>query len=177
MKITVKQLVFAGLMAALVTVGTMLIQIPSPTKGYIHIGDTIVYLSGILLGPVVGGLAAAVGSGLADLFTGYLVYAPVTFIVKGLDAMIVGFIYHKLVNGEATKGKKLMSFAAAVFGGGVIMVGGYLVYESFLYGFVPALAGVPGNLTQAIGGGILAAPLLLALGKLNIIESRKESLT
>lgn len=168
MKISVRQLVLAGLMAALITVGTMLIQVPSPPKGYIHLGDTLVYLSAILLGPAVGALAAAVGSVLADLFTGYLIYAPATFVIKGLDALVVAIIYQKLVKDSKEKKKKLMSFAVAVLGGAVIMVGGYLIYESFLYGFWPALVGVPGNIIQAIGGGILAAPLLLTLQKLKL---------
>lgn len=169
MKISVKQLVLAGLMAALITVGTMLIQIPSPPRGYIHLGDTIVYLSAIILGPVVGALAAAVGSTLADLFTGFLIYAPATFVVKGLDAMVVGLIYKKLVKDSKERTKKLASFAVAVLCGSLIMVGGYLLYESALYGFWPALVGVPGNMIQGIGGGILAAPLLLTLQKVRFI--------
>ena len=71
----------------------MLVEIPAPTRGYIHLGDTLVYLCGILLGPLTGGISAAIGSTLADLFSGYAVYAPVTFVIKFLDAAIVGAIY------------------------------------------------------------------------------------
>jgi len=78
MKKNLIHLILAGLFAAMVTVGTLLIQVPTPTKGYIHIGDTLVYLSGILLGPVYGFLAAAFGSFLADFFSGYLIYAVPT---------------------------------------------------------------------------------------------------
>ena len=60
-KTNIKQLTISGLMAALVLVGTMLIQVPTPTKGYIHIGDSMVYLSGVLLGPIAGSIAAALG--------------------------------------------------------------------------------------------------------------------
>lgn len=169
-KISVKQLTISGLMAALVLVGTMLIQVPTPTKGYIHIGDSMVYLSGILLGPVAGSIAAAMGSMLADLFSGYGIYAPVTFVVKGLDALMVGFIYHKITSKDSSNVKKLMGFGFSVVFGGAIMVLGYLAFEIVLYGWPVAVLGVVGNITQAIGGGVLAAPLMLALDKMHFFD-------
>ncbi len=169
-KMSIKKLVFAGLMAALVLVGTMLIQIPTPTKGYIHIGDSVVYLSGILLGPIVGSLAAAVGSMLADVFSGYGVYAPATFIIKGLDALVVGFIYHRLVSEHGSFMRRLIGFVISVAVGGVIMVAGYLAYETMLYGFGAALPNVLANVTQAAGGGILAMPILLSLQKTKLFQ-------
>ena len=58
----------AALMAAMACVATMVIKIPIPaTGGYINLGDCIVLLSGIILGPVYGGIAAGLGSALADL--------------------------------------------------------------------------------------------------------------
>lgn len=165
MKITTKKLVAAGLMAALITVGTMIISVPTPTKGYIHIGDSLVYLSGILLGPVIGGLAAGIGSLLSDLFLGYAVYAVPTFIIKALDAVVVGTIYLKFTNEESSLTKKMASYILAFVFGGAIMAFGYLIFESFLYGFLPATAGLAGNIVQAIGGGIIGFPLLVALEK------------
>ncbi|MDF2547250.1 MAG: hypothetical protein K0R93_2148 [Anaerosolibacter sp.] len=170
-KMSIKKLVLSGLMAALVLVGTMLIQVPTPMKGYIHIGDSMVYLSGILLGPIGGSLAAAVGSMLADLFLGYGVYAPATFVIKGLDALIVGFIYHKMLNEQGSLARKLVTFTVSVVFGGAIMVGGYLVYETMLYGFAAAVPNVLANVTQAVGGGILAAPLLLSLDKIKVFQN------
>lgn len=170
----VKKLVFSGLMAALVVVGTMVIQVPTITKGYIHIGDSMVYLCGIFLGPVYGGLAAGIGSLLADLFSGYAIYAPATFVIKALDAMIVGFIYLKLTKISDSMSKKLAMFSIAAFFGGLIMVSGYLAYESFLYGFNAALAGVVGNITQALGGGILVAPILSVMEKAKIVPNIAE---
>ena len=164
-KVSTNRLATAGLMAALVVVGTMLVQVPTPGKGYIHIGDSMVYLSGILLGPVLGALAAACGSLLADLFSGYGIYAPATFIIKGLDAWIVGFLYLRFVRQGDPLAKKVVSFVIAVIFGGTIMVTGYLAFESMLYGFPVAIASVLANITQAIGGGILAIPLLLALDR------------
>ncbi|MDX9871248.1 MAG: ECF transporter S component [Clostridia bacterium] len=163
MKYSTKQLVAGGLMAALVVVGTMLIQIPTPTKGYIHLGDSMVYLCGALLGPWVGGLAAAVGSLLADLFSGYGIYAPATFVIKGLDALIVGLVFSRFASRETSLVKKGLGFTVAFILGGMIMAAGYLAYETFLYGFGVAVLGVPGNILQAAGGGIIALLLLLTI--------------
>jgi uncharacterized membrane protein len=171
-----KQLALSGLMAALVMVGTMLIQVPTPTKGYIHIGDSMVYLSGILLGPVAGGLAAALGSLLADVASGYGIYAPATFVIKGLDALVVGYCYHIIARSSSTLTRKTFGYVLGIALGGTIMVGGYLAYETLLYGFATAVLGIVGNITQAAGGGILAFPLLAALEKMNVPQKMKEAL-
>ena len=36
---SLRKIIFAALMAALTTVATMIIRIPTPTQGYIHLGD------------------------------------------------------------------------------------------------------------------------------------------
>ncbi|WP_129596068.1 ECF transporter S component [Anaerophilus nitritogenes] len=172
-KMNIRQLTMTGLMTALVLVGTMLIQVPTPTKGYIHIGDSMVYLSGILLGPVLGSIAAAIGSLFADVFSSYFIYAPATFVIKGLDALIVGYIYHKIVKENDGVSKKLVAFSFSVIVGSVVMVGGYLLFESILYGFKGAVVGIVGNITQGIGGGILAAPLMIALDKVKFFQKLK----
>lgn len=71
MKTNVKNLVFASLLAALACVATMVITVPSPTGGYMNLGDTVVLLSAYLLGPWWGAAAGGIGSMLADLFAGY----------------------------------------------------------------------------------------------------------
>ena len=69
-----RKIVIAALLAAFTCIATMSIRIPTPgTGGYIHPGDAIVLLSGIILGPGYGFLAAGIGSALADLLGGYLV--------------------------------------------------------------------------------------------------------
>lgn len=167
-KISARHLILASLLAALVVIGTMLVQIPSPTKGYIHLGDSIVYLCGIILGPFTGALAAAVGSALADLLSGFAFYAPATFIIKGFDALVVGYLYLSLSKKSDTLLGNIGAFSISALIGGIIMVGGYLLFETILYGFSPSVVNVPFNITQAVAGGILVAPLLTALKKLGV---------
>jgi uncharacterized membrane protein len=172
MKRNTRKWILASLFAAMITVGTMIIQVPTPTKGYIHVGDTIVYLAGILLGPVFGFVAAAFGSFLADVFSPYVIYAIPTFMIKGLDALFVGLIYRALRKTSDKWSARVVFFAVAVLAGTTIMVGGYYIFESVLYGFKGALLGVPMNIIQGIGGGILAVPILLALEKAGFTYSK-----
>ena len=85
-----RTVILAALLAAFTTVATMIIKIPTPTMGYIHLGDGLVLLCGILLGPGVGAAAAGIGSMFADVFSGYMSYAPATLIIKALTAFVGG---------------------------------------------------------------------------------------
>ena len=76
------KLVLTALMVCLVLLATYIIKIPSPfTQGYVHLGDTMIFLSVLLLGKKGGAAAAGLGSALADLLGGYAAYAPWTFLI------------------------------------------------------------------------------------------------
>ncbi len=158
-----KKLILAALFAALSCVATMSIRIPTPgTSGYIHPGDTIVILSGIILGPVWGFLAGGIGSALSDLIGGYFIYVPITFVIKGLVALAAGLLYQKV-------GKNQKSRYIAVILGGVadiiLVAGGYFVCEFFIYG-AGAAASIPANIIQGVGGLVISCilyPILISI--------------
>lgn len=160
---TTKKIVFAALLAALACVATMIIKIPTPLGGYIHAGDAIVVLAGFLLGPVWGALAAGLGSGLADVISGYVLYAPGTFVIKAVVALLAGWIIGtKLIKNEFAK-----ALVAGIIGG-VVMVGGYMLYEAVFMGFgVGAAANIPMNCIQGAFGAVAGAALYIALSKTN----------
>ena len=160
MKTKTQTLVLASMLAALTCVATMIIKIPSPLHGYINLGDCIVLLSGWLLGPVYGFCAAGIGSALADVFSGYLTYAPATFVIKGLMAAVACMLYRSK---ESTATLVCSGVTAEV-----LMVVGYLAFESLLYGFVPSLANVPANGVQGVAGVLFGVMLMKALEKHNI---------
>ena len=85
-----KLITLTALLTAFTTVSTMIIRIPTPTKGYVNLGDCLVNISAWLLGPVYGAAAAGIGSALADVFSGYIVYALATLIIKGAMAVASG---------------------------------------------------------------------------------------
>lgn len=158
-----KKLILAALFAALSCVATMSIRIPTPgTGGYIHPGDAIVILSGVILGPVWGFLAGGIGSALSDLIGGYFIYVPITFVIKGLVALASGLLYQKV-------GKNQKSRYIAVILGGVadilLVAGGYFVCEFFIYG-AGAAASIPANIIQGIGGLVISCilyPILISI--------------
>ncbi len=87
-----KKMILTALMAAFTCIATMIIKIPTPTLGYIHLGDGLVLLCGFMLGPAPGALAAGTGSMFADIFSGYLSFAPATCIIKALAAGAAGML-------------------------------------------------------------------------------------
>lgn len=111
--VTLKKLVMAALFAALACVATMSIKIPTPgTSGYIHPGDAIVILAGVVLGPAWGFLAGGIGSAMADLLGGYFVYVPITFVIKGLVSLCSALLYRKV--GKNSKSRTQQSSSAVL---------------------------------------------------------------
>ena len=160
----IRKLVIGAMMAALTYVATMVIQIPSPMNGYVNLGDCFVLLCGWLLGPWYGGAAAGIGSMLTDLLSGYGHYAPGTFVIKGLDALVAALLFR-------TMGRT--STAALVSGlvGEAIMVAGYFGYAALLLGKgLGTAASIPGNLVQAALGLLIGFLLLKVLQKTRIAE-------
>ena len=153
----IKNLVFAALLAALACVATLVLTVPSPTGGYMNLGDTVVVLSAYLLGPWWGAAAAGIGSMLADLFAGYPAYAPATLVIKAVMALLAAVLYKAL-------SKKNWAFLVCAVAAEAVMVVGYWLYDGFLMGSVMGAAvGIPSNLVQAAFGLIASTALALAL--------------
>ena len=167
MKTKTQKIVIAAMLAALTCIATMIIKIPSPLKGYLNLGDCVVLLSGWLLSPLYGFLAAGLGSGLADLISGYGVYVPATFIIKGVMAIAAYFGFRFLQN-------KVTNISARIVSGRVaelIMVFGYYVFEGFLYGFGASLVNIPANAVQGVAGLIIGTILVKIFEKSKIIKT------
>ena len=161
-----QKIVMAALLAALTCVATMIIKIPSPLKGYLNLGDCVVLLAGWILNPVYGFLAAGLGSALADLFSGYVVYAPATFVIKGLMAFVAYYGFRLLH-------KKIGNLTSRIITGviaEIIMIFGYFVFEGVLYGFGPSAVNIPANGVQGIAGLILGCILVKVFEKSKLIQ-------
>lgn len=164
MKTKTKKIIIAALIAALACIATMIIKIPTPLKGYINLGDCIVLVAGWMLSPAYAFLAAGLGSALADIFSGYASYAPATFVIKGLMALIALYGFRLLNKRLGNAPSKIISGFIAE----VIMVVGYFVFEGFLYGFAPSVVNIPANAIQGIGNLILGVILIIAFQKRKI---------
>ncbi len=154
-----KKMVTAALFAA-ISFGMTMISVPLPVVGYGNLGDCFVLLSGWLLGPLWGAVAAGLGTALADLALGYGLYAPATFFIKALMAVAAYFVGSMLVGSSVHMGRRILAHTSAAVCGEIIMIGGYFVYESILYGAVSAVASLPGNGVQAVAGAVLSTALI-----------------
>lgn len=159
----IKMIVLAAMLSAFVCLATF-IAIPVPmTHGYAHLGDVAVLLCGFVLGPLYGALAAGIGSAFADLFMGFAVYIPATFVIKGAVALAAALVMKCIRN--RFKYAQLPCALSALCAE-IIMPVGYFLYEVILYGVPGALGSVVGNITQAIVGiigAVILAPVMMRI--------------
>ena len=121
-------------------------------------------LSGWLLGPWYGFAAGGIGSMLADLFLGYGHYAPGTFVIKGLVALIAALLYEKL-------GRTQVSRIVGGVVSEIVMVLGYFGYASLLLGKgLAAAASIPGNIFQGTVGLVVGVLLVAVLERAKVTE-------
>ncbi|MDR5709528.1 MAG: ECF transporter S component [Armatimonadota bacterium] len=162
-----RHLTLGGLGVALVAVATVVIRIPVPaTQGYINLGETAVYLTALLLGPLFGAVAGGVGSALADLLAGYTSFAPFTLVIKGMEGGLCGWLAWRTFRwGEVGSGRSWTGGLVACAVAGAWMVLGYYLVEAYLMGLGAgaAAAEVPGNLFQVASGIVVAVPAAVLL--------------
>ncbi len=158
-------LVLTALFAALITVFTAYIKINTGiNNGYIHFGDSLIYLCACLL-PVTNVLiGAAVGGAFADLLAGAAVWAPFTAVIKALNALTVALIYRSKLNRNKSR---ILTPASASAGAasGIVTIAGYYIAEGILYSFPTALTSVPFSIVQAIGSSVIFIIIAAALDK------------
>lgn len=157
-----KTIVTTSMFAALICVLTMFPKMPLPYMyGYIHLGDSIIIAAAFFIG-IYCVPAAAIGSCLADVFSGYFIYAPVTFALKALMAFTAFVIIKKKPD--------LIGFVLSAFAAELIMTAGYFVFEYFLYGIVASFGNIGFNLVQGGASIVLGVILCYAIKKWELRE-------
>ena len=163
-------LVLTGIFAALIFVVTYATQFPFPTMGIgpkilVHLGDAALYLSVIMIGTRRGTIASAIGMGLFDILSPYI-------IAKAGMAFIAGLF----INGNKREGK---SVKFNIIGG--IIAGIYMIFMYWIGGAIITMLttknvgivaslianteGIPGNIIQVVLGIVVAVPLGAAINK------------
>lgn len=156
---TVKKITATAVMAALTTLMTAYIfHIPVGVNGgYVHLGDTMIYLAAAFLPLPYACAAGAIGGGLADLLTAP-VWAPATIIIKMLICLPF-----------SSKGKKLVTKrnVLALFLAFMISATGYYVAEGIMFGFTASFfKSVSGSIVQSGGSAIMFVIIGTALDKI-----------
>ena len=162
---TLNKIILASLFAALIVICAVFIHIPIPGgNGYLNIGDAFCIAAGILLGPVYGAAASAIGGALSDLFLGYAIYIPATAIIKALIALAA----YSVFNAIQRKGISLIVSATLSVIPSPLL---YFIYEYFFMGYGPAAAvNIPFNYLQSAVSAVMAAGLITALSKAKLTE-------
>ncbi|MGE5627839.1 MAG: ECF transporter S component [Solirubrobacterales bacterium] len=159
-------IVQTSLMIAIIALVTMTVKIPTYT-GYTHLGDSMIFLSVILLGKKKSIVASAAGMCLADMLSGYLVWAPFTLVIKGIMALVAALIVYRGNNKGDNVPNNILAFVVA----GIWMVVGYLFAGAFvatytltehlslMQGLILSLKDVPANIVEVLVGIIIAVPM------------------
>jgi uncharacterized membrane protein len=129
-KMTVRTIAVTAVMAALVYAASWVrIVIPlSVGSTAIHLGNVVCLLSGLLMGPLQGGLAAGIGSCFFDLSNPlYVAYAPMTLVFKFCLGFVAGLVSH-------WKGRSGKQFSFNLLGGilGSVTYTALYLTQSFL---------------------------------------------
>ena len=139
-KISTKKIVMTALMAALTVAGSAIrITIPVDIAGTtsFHLGNIMCALSGILLGPGLGSLAAGLGSAVYDMMNPlYISEAWITFLTKAAYGLMAGLV---VSFGKKPWGYKTCTAAAAA--GAVTYALLYLAKTCFYSGML--MKGLP----------------------------------
>ena len=156
---TVKKITATAVMAALATLMTAYIfHIPVGVNGgYVHLGDTMIYLAAAFLPFPYACAAGAIGGGLADLLTAP-VWAPATVIIKMLICLPF-----------SSKGTKLVTKrnVIALFLAFIISATGYYVAEGIKLGFTASFfTSISGSVVQSGGSAIMFVIIGTALDKI-----------
>ena len=174
-KISTRKIVFAALMAALTCVGSAIrITLPLDIAGTtsFHLGNIFCALSGILLGPWMGGLAAGLGSAIYDMFNPlYISEAWITFLMKGAYGLASGLI---AVIGTKESGyvKSILATLAGALTYAVLYLAKSYFYSGLLIkGLTPdaawltVLGKIPATIFNAVVALIFAPILAVAITK------------
>lgn len=156
-KMPTKDFVRIGMLTALACILTMIPQIPTGTGGYVHFGDSIIYVTAAFLGPVAGAFVGAIGHSLADLISGYVIFSAATFIIKG----IMGFTIGKILYGNFKTSRFIIAAAASLF----IVTFGYFIAEIPMFGVETAAVALISSPVQWLMSVIASAVFIPLLNK------------
>ena len=164
----VRKTVTAALFCALIFAATMLF-LPAPTVGNVNLGDAAILLCAHLLGGAWAVAAAAIGSALCDLLSGYAVYAPATLVIKALMTVVALLSYRALRRLRLSAG---WARAVAAIAAEAVMVAGYYLFEAtvVLDSFAGALVSIPFNAVQGAVAIVIFCTVSTFLSRTGLAE-------
>lgn len=156
---------YTAIFTAIILLATSLIKFSTGLgEGYIHLGDCFVYLSACILPFPYCLVAGALGGALADILSGYAIWAIPTMLIKMLNAVPFALVCRKYISNKIlSKYTVLMTIIS-----GLITILGYFVAECILYSVASATLSLLGNTIQAVASGIIFVIIAKATDKINL---------
>ncbi len=158
------KITYTAIFTAIIILATSVIKFSTGLgEGYIHLGDSIIYLTACLLPFPYCLIASALGGALADILSGFAVWSIPTAIIKILNVLPFAIVCKKLkTNKILCKQTVLLTIVS-----GLITIFGYFVAECILYSVASATLSITGNTIQAVASGIIFIIMVTALDKTN----------
>lgn len=155
----IKTLTLAGLFTAIVFITTAYLHIPSHT-GFTHIGDAFIYLAAAIFSTPYAIFVGVIGAMLADVLTGFAIWAPASMIMKALIVILFTNKNEKII---CTR-----NIVAIILSGFITFFGYYLYDAIFISNFIVAMTGFAGYVIQSVLSGILFIIIGIAFDKMKI---------
>lgn len=161
-------LILAAVFAALIAVFTAFVSVKTGiNEGYLHFGDSVIYLAACLLPMPYAMAAAAIGGALADVLSGAVIWAPFTAVIKALNVLPFALVY---ISKRTKNTQKILNKTTAFMPivSGLITIFGYFFAEGLLFSFAGALPSVPISCVQAVGSAVVFYLAAAAFDKVDI---------
>ena len=147
-----KQMTILAVMIALNVALSYIVRIPVPaTNGFVNLVEAGIFLTAILGGARNGMIVGGLSGLLLDLLAGYPQWMIFSFLIHGVEGLIVGYFGYQ---------KNLISQVIGLVLGSLIMIIGYLLAGAFLYNWAAGFASIIGNMAQTVMGVIIALVLI-----------------
>jgi len=165
-------IVRTSLFIAMIFLATFFIKFPVLT-GYLNVGDSLILVSTMFLPPVASFIAGGIGSAIADISSGaYAIFAPFTFIIKGIEALIFILIFSKLRKVLAKK-PCVAYFISAFVALAWMVIGYFFAYYFITFDWGYALASSLYDLIQFGGSLIISTILFASITKIKAFDEMK----
>ena len=145
-----------AVLTAVVVVFTLVIRIPT-TKGYLNLCDVAICFIAFTFGPISAFLAAGLGTAIADLISGYAQWAPISFVVHGIEGLLIALIVRKQ---PLSKMRILLAAIGCIL---TVSLGYFVLSALFISTVAVAAAEIPPNMIQAGVGVVFGLALSKAI--------------
>ncbi|NPV71507.1 MAG: ECF transporter S component [Firmicutes bacterium] len=143
-----RQMAIAAVMIALTVAATTLLRVPAfGSRLFFHFGEAVICTAALLGGRRMGATVGAVGSALADVVLGLMVWAPVSLLVHGFEGYVIG---------RMSDGRGARKDVVALAHGTGVMIAGYALGAWVIYGAAAVPIEVARDLAQGGAGAAIA---------------------